>query len=410
MKDTPQKSILRQDSRDEHIITHFGSPTSLPDEREFDIGLTNPIEPLGAVYCTALSGTDVCTDQTSIRYSYDDLWALTPQSDQGADPRESMGSIVKHGLQPVAGGMRDTRWKSYMRSDGNSGDYFLTTQNSMEITQSSTTVNSYWYREWSIVGPDGIMPPGVTKVSAHSYKAHGWKNINGVPHFHIKHWLGWMIWMPKDVYNVEMNKFGTGSYIPTTKEMQDRVTRNFIQKMLDAIVNIIPFIQRQIFSLKSNDKPIVNKDISIVKQPLPEVLPLPPVLDPDLGPVVHPVGFPQKIIDWANAIKIWEGNAPSLNNPGSLKVSALTQTWGAMNGVQASDGGYIAKFKDYQTGFNALCNFLKLGCLNQLSAFHSARTFKEFTKVYGGNPPQNYIDGIAHILGISEDVDISTFL
>lgn len=118
----------------------------------------------------------------------------------------------------------------------------------------------------------------------------------------------------------------------------------------------------------------------------------------------------EKIIEWANAIKIWEGNAPWLNNPGSLKFSSLTNSWGARPGVQASDGGYIAKFDTYEKGFDALCNFLILGCQDHLLSFHNARTLGEFTKVYAGNPPQSYINGIAHILGVPLDTNISTFL
>lgn len=117
-----------------------------------------------------------------------------------------------------------------------------------------------------------------------------------------------------------------------------------------------------------------------------------------------------KITKWAKAIEVWEGNAQWLNNPGSLKFSSLTNSWGATPGVQAGDGGYIAKFKDYRSGFAALCNFLVLGCEDHLAYFHDARTLGSFTRKYAGNPPQDYIDGIAHILGVPLDTDIATFL
>lgn len=120
--------------------------------------------------------------------------------------------------------------------------------------------------------------------------------------------------------------------------------------------------------------------------------------------------FSNKIISWANAIARCEGAKQSLNNPGNLKYSTLTASWGGKLGDNASDGGSICQFPDYNTGFTALCNFLKLGCEDELKAFHQARTLEAFSQVYAGNPPQGYIDGVASILGVPTSVDISTFL
>lgn len=116
------------------------------------------------------------------------------------------------------------------------------------------------------------------------------------------------------------------------------------------------------------------------------------------------------VYKWAKAIELAEGNAPYLNNPGSLKVSPLTISWGAHNGVQATDGGWIAKFSNYNDGFQALCNFLTLGCHDELKAFHQSRTLGSFTKVYAGNPPSGYISTIIHELKASVDTNVSTFL
>lgn len=122
--------------------------------------------------------------------------------------------------------------------------------------------------------------------------------------------------------------------------------------------------------------------------------------------------FAPKIRLWARYIGIEEGSKPSLNNPGNLKLSTLTKSWGATPGFQATDGGWIAKFPTYQMGFNALCNFLTLGCENELLDFHSpeSRTFEGFTKIYAGNPPQTYIDAIAKGLECSLEEQISSFL
>lgn len=116
-----------------------------------------------------------------------------------------------------------------------------------------------------------------------------------------------------------------------------------------------------------------------------------------------------KIVQWANAIAKWEGDVTGVN-PGNMKYTTLTKSWGATQGRLAQDGGYFALFPTFEMGFTALCNFLTLGCENELVAFHEARTFETFTNVYAGNPPTTYIQGIATAIGCSLDTDISTFI
>jgi hypothetical protein len=122
--------------------------------------------------------------------------------------------------------------------------------------------------------------------------------------------------------------------------------------------------------------------------------------------------FPPKILAWAQIIGKEEGANPELNNPGNLKYSTLTASWGASQGPAAADGGFLAKFATLDAGGAALCNFLVLGCEDGLAAFHppEARTLAGFTKIYAGNPPQGYIDAIVQAMGGDPNVQISTFL
>ena len=122
--------------------------------------------------------------------------------------------------------------------------------------------------------------------------------------------------------------------------------------------------------------------------------------------------FTPMIETWANAIAKEEGAESISNNPGNLKYSTLTASWGASRGRQATDGGFLCQFLSYQSGYNALCNFLTLGCEDMLVAFHAptARTLQGFTVIYAGNPPEGYIQGIIEALGVPGDTQISTFL
>lgn len=119
-----------------------------------------------------------------------------------------------------------------------------------------------------------------------------------------------------------------------------------------------------------------------------------------------------RIEQWSRAIAVQEGAKKSLNNPGNLKYSTLTASWGATKGFQATDGGWIAAFPTLQEGQTALINFLTLGAENELIAFHTpeSRTLQGFSVIYAGNPPQKYIDGIVSAMGVPGSTLISTFL
>lgn len=233
------KVILRQSRKDRHVKDYFPvGQVIIPDSIEFDKGLSNPIEQPSETDCTAISGTDVATDQSGTLYSIDDLWALTPHSVNGADPRDSMKAITQHGLQPLNGGPRDTRWTSYLRSEGDVGDFARNLMASMMATQSSTTVASNYYQEWTDTPENEVLPMGKTRVSGHDYKISGWRTRGLAIEFHVKFWTGGFKWMPADIFNIELNKYGTGCYLPTTKETTANQI-SFVQKCVDAIINLM---------------------------------------------------------------------------------------------------------------------------------------------------------------------------
>lgn len=117
-----------------------------------------------------------------------------------------------------------------------------------------------------------------------------------------------------------------------------------------------------------------------------------------------------KIYQWAKAIAPAEGARPDLNNPGDLKVTPTTETWGATNGFEAEDGGWIAKFPDLKTGFQAQVNLLTLIAANEALKYHLDRTLQGVMTVYANHPKQEYINQIAAQIGVPITIDVGTFL
>lgn len=128
---------------------------------------------------------------------------------------------------------------------------------------------------------------------------------------------------------------------------------------------------------------------------------------------ILPITQHPTISQWATLIARFEGANPVLNNPGDFKYSTLLGTWGGeRSNEDGSDGGVFCKFPTYEIGFKVLCNFLTLGCEDELKDYHTARTIKEFTLVYTNHPqPEyDYSNNLIKELGVSPNTDISTFL
>jgi len=160
----------------------------------------------------------------------------------------------------------------------------------------------------------------------------------------------------------------------------------------------------------------LEKLVASLKKKVPPPAPLPPDPKPiPVPPPPPPKPSTSRIGEWAKAIEMQEGGHPydaniKLNNPGNLKYSTLTASWGGQKGFQATDGGWICKFSTFQQGFDALCNFLTLGAENELLFFHDARTLLLFTKKFACPPDDGYANRVAAALRVKVDQDISTFL
>ena len=378
-----QKSYRKVDSRD---VKGFGQIATLPPESNFSVGVPLTIELPSEVDCTEISACKVATSKTKKIYDIKKNWSYVQSTPTGVDPRVTLGQATKLGLWTVDGQL-DKTFNSYFRADIGSQDTFDNVRNNMQIAQSSAQANTQFYKEWLNVLPNEVLPDGVTVISDHSWTVLDWKIVNGVTMFLVDFDLGQTQYMTREQFNKEMKVSGCTSFILSTQVIQNIVNRGIMTTIIDLCKNAIILLNQL-----------------LIMQPQAPTSPIQPTSTPTTTNVSQALKYP-KLVAWANAICHFEGHFD-----GNLKFSTLTQSWGASKGRPATDGGFFCAWKDNQTGFQALCNFLQLGCENQLLAFHQARTLGAFTKVFAGNPPQGYIDGISREINTPEDTDISTFL
>lgn len=349
-------------------------------------------------------------------------------------------------------------------------DTFRLAQLSGGIEKRSLSVGFPWFPSWesacfgtiTTLNPDntysmaagpktGIMPmpfpaelanikKNIRFYGWHNPKLGGWVVINGVTYYRCKSWQGrecgdnGYIYFSREIINTVMELVGTVAFTGSRMGIGKPVTVSLtlIEKIASYMRNLIGYsygglyapswlrklqdLLTFIFSNK-NDSVVVDSQQPNV-QSTAEAITNVPAVATSTAPVITPSismqaqTFPSKIVAWAKAIQTAEGASPASNNPGNLKYSTLTAGWGATKGRAATDGGYLCQFATPNAGFNALCNFLVLGCKNELLAFHAphARTLQGFSEIYAGNPPQGYITRIAATIGVPLNTPISSFL
>lgn len=123
------------------------------------------------------------------------------------------------------------------------------------------------------------------------------------------------------------------------------------------------------------------------------------------------------ITQLAEAIKQHEGyfkGSKSYRNhsPGNFKPGTLTAYMKKLGAIGIDDGGF-AFFPNYETGFNALCTFLKDACSDKLNAYRGSMTISDFFHKYAPSSENNtlaYIGSVCKRLGVEKTLQIKELL
>ncbi len=225
---------LKVDFRDWHFHELVGSahPSTFADEYDADAGLTFPVQDFANTECTAITVTDMCTDQDGIVYSFDYqmmktlvLMGLGPDAD-GADPRRAASVPIYIGLlEDSLAAVRSNKvgqhkavdpslWPAdldteaakhkkpaYLRADTGPHDVFDNIRSAQSLAldeKRSGGIATPWYGEWEDeTGSDGILLEAPKRcISEHMFKACGWVVHNsrgdlirhGEPFLKVKSW------------------------------------------------------------------------------------------------------------------------------------------------------------------------------------------------------------------------------
>lgn len=364
--------ILRQDSRDLHYFEKFGqtAPSDFPLEFNVDTPIQDVIQSPGDIECTAITTCDVAGDEENTVYSYQDLFNRIPHTLEGASPRDALGEAVKGGLRRQDNGLVETKWSSYWKCDSSPTgliDSFDAVRSALVQTNFPVACATMWYNNWANVN---VLPVGQNVVSGHMYAIEGWKRINGEPMLIIEAWIGYKVLMPRETFNQAINGLGCGAWILSTVELDQKRKISILQKIVDAMVNLVLFLKQQLYLKKTITPPTVR--------PL-EVSTMPQVKQSLLN-------------EFCTAIRDYEGSPGDLsyrnNNPGNLRKT----------------NGQFFVFDTYEQGFIALKDYVIRACTDRHKAYKSTFTFYQFFAVYApsgdNNNPNLYTEHVCKQIGI----------
>ena len=229
---------LKADSRFQkyNFKKNFGQAFSIPDEFKFDSVFPNVVQQPGNVQCVPITICDTASDQDNIIYDYNDLWNRIPQFSSGSSPQDGLGETIRNGLLKMGSSEPRTKnWKSYW-STGN----FQETISAMWLAQSSGCIWTNWYDNYPA---NGILGIGKNPTGAHMYEIKGVKIIDGEKMFIIEAWVGYDLYMGKEAFEKETKKWGCGTAMLSTFQVDARREKTILEAIIDAYKNIIIALQ-----------------------------------------------------------------------------------------------------------------------------------------------------------------------
>ncbi len=387
----------------------FGTTTEVPSEMNFNTLHLFPDQDADhmAEACTAYSQNSIASNEDGILYDdYDYTYrqTLAISGDPYGSPCDVMDSLKVTTLKGVKA-KNQTEQEAVKRDpyfivEKLNGSWYDGLISALATLKSELSVATEWQSVFTNVGVQGIVPPFTPNKdwkTGHNWVASGQTIKNGEPQIICRPHAGSHLGVGGEIYfnrrQIEalLSSNGAGAFAQTPAS-------------LESIKKVGAFSLPQIYAW-------CLKILSIFSNQL-ATMPPDKIVPPPISPTPVPPQSPKvdMIEKWAQAIAHWEGADPRLNNPGNMKYTTLTASWGGIKDRPASDHGFFCRFPTLEQGHQALYNFLKLGCEDQLLDFHNARTLRLFTIKYAGNPPEGYVDGIANEVGVSKGVDISTFL
>lgn len=238
---------LLRDSRDFIFAKKYGQVPVLPTEYNVDTPHPDTIQPAGNVMCTAITTCDIAVDQTRVGYDWQELFSRIPSNKDGADPRDALKEAVKNGLKRLDNGQYDKKWKSFWRADEGGMDKFDNIRSAIFTAQSPIALATPWYYNWM---NKSILPIGDSFYNYHMYSCEGWVSgwteINGEPHLIIEPWLGRKMYISREVCNKVMSAWGSQAWVFATDEITEKRDKTIMQKIIDALVNMVILLKAQI--------------------------------------------------------------------------------------------------------------------------------------------------------------------
>jgi len=232
------KLTFKVDSRNFNFFQKFGQVTSFPDELIFDSSLTDFVQPIGDVMCSAIGVCEVATDKTHKAYDHVELFNRIPSTKEGAEPKHAIKAGIEY-LKLLAGGV-EKPFNSYWQAHTGRYDAFDNCRSAIELAQNSIMFWCPWYSNWA---GKSILPKGEAITNYHLMHSEGWRKVDGVPMMQVEANVGYKVYMTREVFNHALSVWASGTAVMSTSEIDARREKTILEAIIDAYKNIIIILQ-----------------------------------------------------------------------------------------------------------------------------------------------------------------------
>ncbi len=253
---------IKVDSRNFNFYQKFGQIASFPKELLFDAPDKDYVQSIGDVRCTAITVCEVTTDKTRNKYDIQDIFGRIPTNESGANPKDAL----KAGIDYVKriDGQKEKVWASYWQAHTGNFDAFDNIRSAISIAQNSITMWSPWHDNWA---NKQIIPKGNNVLGYHMYSIEGWTEIDGTTYLQIEAWVGYKLYMSREVLNDVIKNIVSNTAVLSTAEINERRKKTILETIIDAYKNlvillelllkqkkVVPIAEPQILTVTSTDK------------------------------------------------------------------------------------------------------------------------------------------------------------
>jgi hypothetical protein len=219
----------------------YGQVAGFEDTYIVDTPIVDRIQPTSDVRCVLFSLIDIVEDKMKKKYDLEELTSRIKIGKNGTDPMVVVKEVIKNGLLPLGGTVREFPFSSYFTAHTGDMDAFNNTRSAIVLAKYPILVWGPWYSTFL----SGIVEKGTDFFNIyHCTDSEGWAKMSLItvgdePIIQIEAHVGRKLYFTRDVFNWWAKKYGFDTLVLSDIRI-DAVRKKLLkEKINDLYVNVV---------------------------------------------------------------------------------------------------------------------------------------------------------------------------